>query len=484
MPYDENKQTCYQPNAAIAWKQPNGFFYPPAFHSRNLFFDNVDIRHFVIEPLFSSTGLSVTDATAVKSRYCTYNSTMFTGFTDIDRQTELSDDDATLTGLVGPTAVTGLMGSISVNQDPFFHAPVQTPECLSDVDVTPAVDNNPTDYPGTAVTSPYDYVTTVVFPDCAKGNNPSCTNPSGQITWDQDCANQQCYGVPLYRENLLSKETAAVPIRLMGQAKFQRSALTTNNNRYYIDTTPSRTAQSQPAIVHFNVLQAGQTYYVFLLFAKNTTKQTYDIYVGPNFNKGSTDSLWLTQVKLPGAYEFDKVGAIPDAANNVSYNSTTGVLTVTLDMSKVKAPGLDGSVQTFAQLYSTAQENQCQPQTFCKWVEKPMGGQDNCQCADSIFSPPSDKFQANECSTLNGICSNATKDVDCPDGGCIGFGIKLSDGFQTSDSPPNPAPLTAFFPPVRPTDPPTPWKAPFSSPVSNSDACYYPNPPMGNVSDQ
>src|SRR4029450_5465893 len=43
---------CYMPNAAIAWKQPNGFYYPPAFHSTNLFFKNVEFRHFVIEPLF------------------------------------------------------------------------------------------------------------------------------------------------------------------------------------------------------------------------------------------------------------------------------------------------------------------------------------------------------------------------------------------------------------------------------------------------
>jgi hypothetical protein len=53
MPRDGNR--CYLPNAAIAWKQPNGFYYPPAFHSRNLFFQNVDIRHFVIEPLFQGT---------------------------------------------------------------------------------------------------------------------------------------------------------------------------------------------------------------------------------------------------------------------------------------------------------------------------------------------------------------------------------------------------------------------------------------------
>ncbi len=51
---------CYLPNAAIAWKQPNGFFYPPAFHSTNLFFDNVDIRHYVIDPLFKP-GTYITD---------------------------------------------------------------------------------------------------------------------------------------------------------------------------------------------------------------------------------------------------------------------------------------------------------------------------------------------------------------------------------------------------------------------------------------
>ena len=45
-------EKCYLPNAAIAWKQPNGFFYPPAFHWTNLFFNNVDIRHYVIDPLF------------------------------------------------------------------------------------------------------------------------------------------------------------------------------------------------------------------------------------------------------------------------------------------------------------------------------------------------------------------------------------------------------------------------------------------------
>jgi cell migration-inducing and hyaluronan-binding protein len=47
----DTKNSCYLPNAAIGWKQPNGFYYPPAFHSQNLFFDNVPIRHIVIEAI-------------------------------------------------------------------------------------------------------------------------------------------------------------------------------------------------------------------------------------------------------------------------------------------------------------------------------------------------------------------------------------------------------------------------------------------------
>ncbi len=72
--------------------------------------------------------------------------------------------------------------------------------------------------------------------------------------------------------------------------------------------------------------------------------------------------------------------------------------------------------------------------------------------------------------------------MDCPNGGCFGFGIELGNGFQTSDSPPSPTPTTEAFPNLGETDPASPCKAPFTSPVGNSDACYYPNPPMGNVS--
>ena len=62
---------------AIAWKQSNGFYYPPAFHSNKLYFNNnVDIRHFVIEPLFLP-GTFTTDYTQSQVRYCIYADDMF-----------------------------------------------------------------------------------------------------------------------------------------------------------------------------------------------------------------------------------------------------------------------------------------------------------------------------------------------------------------------------------------------------------------------
>jgi len=114
---DLSGKSCYLPNAAIGWKQPNGFFYPPAFHSANLYFNNVDIRHYVINPLFQAPakvqgtdfdfhqgGTYLTDTALTNEQYCSNTPTMFDNFSGIDRQTELNDDDGTLTGLTNNLA--------------------------------------------------------------------------------------------------------------------------------------------------------------------------------------------------------------------------------------------------------------------------------------------------------------------------------------------------------------------------------------------
>src|SRR5262249_55137892 len=271
----------------------------------------------------------------------------FNNFTDIDRQTELNDDDGSLTGLTNdanpPT------GTISVNPTEFFKAPVETAECLSNVGVIPdkACPAAKTPTPATATTSPYDYVTTVIYPECAVGEQdpPPGVPPLGRCgsfkdtsvvqgnryeryvkrggIWSEDCANPACYGVPLYRQFLTGEEQKLWDkdnckdkkasddcrwplVRMGGQSTYQRSTLTINHGKYFLDTTVSAEKQGrkeplgedftsvnpcvdvavpnpsrQPSV---NVFEAGKTYYMFFPFAKKETKQIYQIYVGDGFN--------------------------------------------------------------------------------------------------------------------------------------------------------------------------------------------------------
>jgi len=83
-------------------------------------------------------------------------------------------------------------------------------------------------------------------------------------------------------------------------------------------------------------------------------------------------------------------------------------------------------------------------------------------------------FVKNECSTTNGICSWATKDIDCPDGGCFGFGFVPTKDFVFSDSPPVPAP--------SPTPFGSQWAVKFNGITDTADDCYYKSIPT--VSDQ
>lgn len=299
---DKPRTYCYLPNAAIAWKQPNGFYYPPAFHSNNLWFSNVDIRHFVVEPLFLPIKPLDTDPfqqwqTKVDNRYCTHSIDMFSAnFNNIDRQTVLNDDDGTLTGLLGAQGGTKYP-SISINEDDFFNAPVTTPECLSDVGVIPNA--NPTPF-ATATTSPYEWLTTAIVADCGLDRKVECrADRTAPTMWAHDCGNSSCRGVPLYREYLTDAEypDARPQIRMMALDTSQRSTLSLNHGAYYIDTTQDCTAQGGcPKCTKFDpssgecetyenryrpsVFLEGHTYYVYFVYATDKTHQTYDIFVG------------------------------------------------------------------------------------------------------------------------------------------------------------------------------------------------------------
>ena len=465
LPGDEEKKMGYLPNAAIAWKQSNGFYYPPAFHSKNLFFDNrpsphgVDIRHFVIEPLFAPETANTwfKTSTDVNQHYATWNPTMFNNFTAIDRQTILNDDDGSLTGLIG---------TVSVNEDPFFNAPVETIECLSDE---------------TAKTNPYDHITTVVYPDCAGTNTCDtgekfCDPDKGPCPCNKDvcdptcdwCANctitgeTGCYGVALYRQFLTLSEKDMekagkqpdTKIRMMGPAVFGRINLTANRGKYYISTTDGPTQQSPTPLK--NIFRKGDKYYVFLVYAKPTARQTYQMYVGEN---APLDANAPQNVEAVGAnlatkaLEFDGIctkldsslcekdsTTMTDFPKNWErhYDSAAGILTVTMNLSD------------FNTQFDNAREDICQPHTYCK----PSGL--TCECVDTL--DPELKKECDE----GQICSLwAVKDIDCPVfkvgdqrfSRCVGFSFTIpqdgdfsADGTDHRPKPENKDSLEDCFP--------------------------------------
>lgn len=470
--------SCYVANAGIAWKQPNGFFYPPSFHSANLFFNNVDIRHFVIQPQFkafaNSTlaagdfgqgGTYITDPTAVSNIYCIpsdfgTNTQYFNSFTGIDRQTELNDDDGTLTGLSNDVQKTlepanPLKQTISVNEDAFFTAPVETPECASNIGVNNMPSNacNPPSKAAptvTAKTSPYDYVATVVF-------HPKDEN------WDPTCSNPECYGVPLYRQFLAGTDGGNATdstrewkhwyqsgckqnldtlkcrwpfIRMAGENIATRETLTVNNGTYYIDTAVPLAVQKGKdqesyngqgfngtttfSINNFvNVFMPGQTYTVFFVFAKDTTRQTYQIYLGKD---AAAKDIAAVRVKLDtDQFPADSVGGKPAWLSvDPSKVASDGIISVTVDFTKLPPDSLK----------PTAANGMCQPHGFC--TPDGVGG----ACVSTLAKSDARKTD------YDAVCGQwAVKDLDCPRSGCYGFTFTIPEkGFEQTATVANPTP--------------------------------------------
>lgn len=517
----------YLPNAAIAWKQSNGFYYPPAFHSRNLYFGGVDLRHYVIEPL-TYPGTYRTDTKTAWARYAasTGNTAAFRNWSDVDRQTELSDDDGSLTGF---------SSTVSVNEDKFFAAPTQTSECRSavGVDASNACAGQTPPNPPTARTSPYEHLTTVVYPDPA-------TLDGGM--WSSECSNENCFGVPIYREYLTGTKgedaagstrewrtwlankcdeklaalqgkirpvggndpygqpaptpsgdkipvTPLLPsltpfqqfqmicqppfVRMAGMNLGQRSVLTVNNGRYYIDTTISQDYQQKSNELmpdtagsrFINVFQGGKSYYLFFLFAKHDMKQTYEIYGGDGFTDASVSGVQVDVSTMP----------LPASAITawskkpfwtVKPGKRPGVLDIEVDFSKVPAELLDPRhlSSTLTDLDET-----CEPHTFCSKTAEGSGAR--CGCDTSKLGALG-LLNSNFVNVCKNVCEHwAVKDLDCPSSGCLGIKFTLPGSFVANDR---------FELPVPQAYPATPWTAiKFAPTASQPDSaptdagCHY-----------
>jgi len=230
-------------------------------------------------------------------------------------------------------------------------------------------------------------------------------------------------------------------IRMMGQQIGQRSSLTVNHGTYYVDTTVGAATQCSPtdvatclsgakesagrAITGVNVFKANEVYYLLLIFAKEDTEQTYQIYVGPvpakKNGEDPLDPISYLNLKLGQAeiktvpIGFSNFARLPAGrAKWLNDKQDTGVVEITIAAKDL--PGLGG-------LVTQARRNKCRPATFCQ-----------------------SSTDGNACNGVPGVgldevCRWAIADLDCPAGGCVSIQWTMPSTFKTDPTPnPRPAP--------------------------------------------
>ena len=328
-------------DAAVGWKQPNGFYYPPAFAYRHsAFFKKVP-------PTLQSLNNCVDRAGTLSPGSCRHNvvdrtlkyiignmqvldggPTIFPnaqGFGldigPIDFQTFLADLDASLTGdsgviPVGPECTCGAscttadghkgtcgrrdtnqpcrcevtLPTTSLSRNAFFNAPGQNDECLS----------------FGLQTSPYQFVTSVM----AEVRAPALVGTTTYATNDDTIDWRERPAVAIYRQwKLAGEPSRAGQVCDQGVSGTQRSTFMVGPNvfhapsltqsfppglggqpgqLYYIDTSSSRQdIQCYPGSIGFDAARfaAEKTYVIYHLFARNDAVISYQFYVGDGMRR-------------------------------------------------------------------------------------------------------------------------------------------------------------------------------------------------------
>jgi cell migration-inducing and hyaluronan-binding protein len=222
---------------------------------------------------------------------------------------------------------------------------------------------------------------------------------------------------------------------MMGQSTGQRSTLTINHGRFYMDTSNNCTVQNpggnppgsgnppgclpyqlpngKPQVdVGVSVFQPGQTYYVYFIYGRASTYLTFDIYLGPNDETGKWAVNPVKGVFDGEPYEFCTVGSGPPCNMTgeqpwlltPTYDRAKNVLTVTVDLSK----------STIVHDFSSELAKSCQPLTYCAVTNNVCGCKPGTNCKEEKVG-----------NQIVGPCTWGPKDPDCPDTGCYGFSFTM-----------------------------------------------------------
>ena len=338
-------------DAAIGWKQPNGFYYPPAFTYRDAHFfktlptgvsepsptdplnqcygygpDNDfsaptfrpgDCRHNTVDRTSDYIAGSMNNLSIGPQTYPNQLNLLPT--TPIDFSTIIIDLNASLTGASGTiSGVDTPVPTTSISRNAFFDAPAQSDECVS----------------FGVQTTPYQAVTTNVAP-VQVGASPDADTYIEPWTYETpDPPNPPIISassplIAIYRQWKTSKDTATCgqvcstnPPDQYGCARGTFMAgpnvghstyLTIGQPpglsgqpgaSYYIDTS---TAAMQPTTCIRGITQgvmipatfaANNRYAVYNLFARNNTVISYQLYVGDSVPDGDSSPLQGRYVRV------------------------------------------------------------------------------------------------------------------------------------------------------------------------------------------
>lgn len=465
-------------HAAIGWKQPNGFYYPPAFAFRKTGFDASTFRHNVIDQYETYLQGSPSSPTGQPAAFTPLGE-KFPGITPIDFSTILNDMDGTLTGWVPR----GGTRTSSLSKNAFFNAPSQDAECLS----------------FGVQTSPYEFVSSVIA--------PLGSNSTGLYVDSSYWGIAKTPAVPIYRQLLLPGDTclgdqsvccaSGYPDCSVGTVGCTRASfmlggqggqapyLTTNNGVYYIDTNPQEPNPScflEPQVFEPG-FAAGKSYVLYNLFANENTNVTYQIYVGDDFD--TTAGQWVTV--QPHVYNAaagqggnaTMVTPITDAkvlqALNAGVTVNNGVLRAVFDHADIAPAYLFSSKQTYdvclprdlCQIDTSTSES-CTMQAQPEFLDGNAADYADYQTAVTEICSYWATASAGRKSLPNtpGDDADDPSFADCPAGGCLGYAFTLPAGFTPKPYAQVGAALTGCF------------DATWNVPMSNVDpACPTPATP-------
>ena len=218
---------------------------------------------------------------------------------------------------------------------------------------------------------------------------------------------------------------------MMGQETGQRSTLTANHGTYYLDTAVGKDKQlvcpAGPCLI--NVFKENETYYLFLIFAKESTEQTYRFFVGENTTFDPA-SIQMVQANIgTNPVVFDNFKPLPAGrarGSTTTRQTAKGVVEVLL------------KVSDFPDVADEVQERQAEEVSARDLLHLERRRPKRAR------TPREERAKS--------VCRWAVADQDCPDGGCIGIVFTLPAGFTTLADPRLRAPAAACLPKAPPWD--------------------------------